>query len=75
MSCEYCTDPDGAPCFPIYGLGPHQHTTQHNGMIIGSYPLPSETWPENYREDPDCPGHGVWWCPQCGDGKPNDRQP
>ncbi|MBI6883095.1 hypothetical protein [Pseudomonas putida] len=25
---------------------------------------------EAYQEDPDTPGCGVYWCPYCGDGKP-----
>lgn len=68
MPCYYCTDEDGVPCFPIYGVGPHTH---RNGPVSGPvvHAPPSE-WPENYLEDPDCPGHGTWWCPHCGDGKP-----
>ena len=31
-------------------------------------------WPENYSEDPEFPGFGIWWCPHCGDGKPADSQ-
>jgi hypothetical protein len=73
MSCEHCTDPDGMPCFPMYGVGPHKHV---GTSIIGSTVLlPAEQWPENYQEDPDCPGLGVWWCPYCGDGKPADATP
>lgn len=73
MSCEYCTDPDGAPCFPIYGVGPHRH--QGDSWIGSTVMLDKSEWPDNYREDPDCPGCGVYWRPQCGDGNPNDRQP
>lgn len=73
MSCEYCTDPDGAPCFPIYGVGPHTHAGIAGNPLLGeTIPLPREEWPENYRENPNEPGHGVWWCPHCGDGKPDD---
>lgn len=73
MSCEYCTDPDGAACFPLYGLGPHTHTC--NGSWIGSTIMePKENWPSNYREDADCPGMGVWWCEHCGDGNPDNEQ-
>lgn len=71
MSCELCTDPDGYPCFPIYGVGPHRCFWQIPGSVIGeSQPLPKEEWPDNYQEDKDNPGCGVWWCPECGEGKP-----
>lgn len=70
MSCEYCTDPDGASCFPTYGLGPHIHVTNtFGGKTVA---LSKEQWPSNYREDKDCPGMGLWWCEHCGDGKPDD---
>ncbi|MEH6434344.1 hypothetical protein [Massilia sp. DD77] len=72
MSCEYCTDPDGAPCVPYYGVGPHRHA---GDKIIGSTVLlPEAEWPTNYREDPDEPGCGVWWCGHCGEGKPDDME-
>ena len=68
MACERCTDPSGACCFPVYGVGPHTHRP---GPVIGSTePLTEEQWPDGYTEDPDAPGLGVWWCPQCGAGKP-----
>lgn len=69
MACEHCTDPDGACCFPVYGIGPHTH---RHGPVIGSTePLPRDQWPtEGYTEDSDSPGMGVWWCPFCGAGKP-----
>jgi hypothetical protein len=70
MACEHCTDPDGASCVPYYGLGPHRH---EGASIIGSTVMePPENWPTNYREDPGCPGMGVWWCGQCGEGKADD---
>ena len=75
MACEYCTDTDGQPCFPIYGVGPHTCFYKITGATIGqSQPLPREQWPDNYQEDPDCPGCGVYWCPECGDGKPENEQ-
>ena len=67
MSCEHCTEPDGFACFPVYGIGPHTHNEKRQTVQ-----LPPDQWPENYQEDPDCPGMGVWWCPYCGDGKPAD---
>ena len=71
MACEYCTDTDGMPCFPVYGLAPHLHGTGP-GHSIGAHFKPHAFWPDNFQEDPDCPNHGVWWCPECGDGMPED---
>lgn len=69
MSCEYCTDPDGAACFPMYGIGPHKHIRAFAGTVILHGPaIPG------YTPNPDEPGFGVHWCPHCGDGKP-DTQP
>ena len=71
MSCLRCTDPDGELCFPQYGIGPHAHEELNGAPIIGSTkPLPRDQWPANYQEDPKAPGHGTWWCPHCGEGKP-----
>jgi hypothetical protein len=73
MCCERCLDPDGIPCFPMYGIGPHTHVAQAGSDMkwIGTtQALPRDEWPENYREDPASPGEGVWWCPECGEGKP-----
>ncbi len=25
------------------------------------------------KEDVDCPGMGVWWCPHCGEGNPDNE--
>lgn len=69
MSCEMCTDPDGAPCFPLYSIGPHIH--QPGG---GTILLPGAAM-AGYTENPDEPGHGWHWCPHCGEGKPDDTQP
>ena len=71
MSCEFCTDPEGMPCFPVYGVGPHKCFWRIPGAVIGqSEPLPQDEWPSNYLEDESCPGMGIYWCPHCGDGKP-----
>ncbi len=71
MTCIVCTDPDGEPCYPVYGLAPHEHIWS-GVMITGTKPLPREQWPENFQEDPDpnYSGMGTWWCPLCGQGKP-----
>ena len=72
MSCEYCTDPDGLSCFPQYGLAPHLHGTGP-GFPIGTFFKPREFWLSNFQEDPESPNHGTYWCPECGDGKPEDE--
>ena len=71
MPCEYCDDGDGCCVFPYYGMAPHTHT---NGLMIGStILLPRDQWGENFREDPDVPGCGVYLrCEKCGDGEPAD---
>ncbi|WP_229510776.1 MULTISPECIES: hypothetical protein [unclassified Massilia] len=71
MSCEHCTDPDGQPCMPSYGVAPHECFYKIPGAKIGeSRLLPREQWPDNFAEDPDSPGLGTYWCPVCGEGKP-----
>jgi hypothetical protein len=72
MSCEFCTDPDGAACFPVYGLAPHRHVG--TSMIGSTVTLPQKEWPANFTEDPECPGMGVWSCPNCGAGKHDDKE-
>lgn len=66
MPCEQCTDPDGEACFPLYGLGPHRHVSGVTIMEEQSAP--------GFTPDPDVPGLGTWWCPHCGDGKPEAKE-
>ena len=50
-----------------YGVAPHKHDLSKTGSIIGSTVVePKERWPENFREDPECEGCGVWTCRACG---------
>ena len=68
MSCEHCTDEDGLPCFPTYGLAPHSHVV-NNGVIVGTIlddPKPVSGFTPSVTE----PSMGVWWCEYCEDGKP-----
>lgn len=65
MSCEYCTDPNGEACFPLYGVGPHAHPPE-GGTVM----LPDSAW-VGYTPDPASPGEGVYWCPYCDSGNPN----
>lgn len=62
MSCYFCTDPDGAACFPIHGLAPHQHLKE--GIAFNLEPQ------DGFTPDADDPTQGTWWCVHCGDGKP-----
>lgn len=58
--------------YPIYGLAPHQHNTKKTGgSFIGSTELEDRnTWPENFSEDPEAEGCGIYqYCPTC---KAND---
>lgn len=68
MTCEHCTDPDGVSCFPLYGLGPHTHRP---GPMMGSTVFDEKQEAEGFTPNPDEPGMGVWWCPCCGEGKPD----
>ncbi len=71
MTCKHCIDPNGDPCFPSYGPAPHKCFYMIKGRTIGhSETLPKSEWPDNFEEDPDCPGMGTYWCPHCGHGKP-----
>lgn len=74
MACEHCRSDDGELLYPHYGVGPHRCFYKIPGAIVGqSEPLQPGQWPENYREDPDVPGMGIWWCGACGEGKPTSE--
>jgi len=30
---------------------------------------PKKPYPDNFKEDPECPSMGMFCCPVCGDGK------
>lgn len=70
VACEHCQDGDGGSVYPYYGLAPHTHNLA--GGWIGSTRIdPRDSWPTNFREDPDAPGAGVYLhCPVCGRGDP-----
>lgn len=62
MACKTCED---GP-YPNYGVGPHMCFFKLPGKTIGeSVQKPKEEWPDNYTEDPECPGLGIWTCPDC----------
>lgn len=64
MTCKHC-DMDGDCVYPMYGLAPHDHVGEN---IIGSTKIrPKDEWPDNFVEDGESPGCGVYTsCPECG---------
>lgn len=67
--CPMCDDGDGCCIYPYYGVAPHTHDTRH-GWIGSTVLKPREDWGSNFREDPECPGQGVYMrCPVCGHGE------
>lgn len=59
--------------FPNYGLAPHKHDLS-SGSFIGSTRVePEEKWPKNFIEDPGCKGCGVYYCPECLEGLPENE--
>lgn len=65
MACDYCTD-GGESGFPIYGMAPHKHVGE--SFIGSTVLLPNDEWPDNFVEDAECPGMGMWFCPECREG-------
>ena len=67
--CGHCNDGDGLCIFPYYGVAPHTHDNSE-GWIGSTRTLPREQWGDNFREDPDVEGHGVFMrCEHCGNGE------
>jgi hypothetical protein len=64
MSCEFCTDEDGDPCFPIFGLAPHSHLETGGTVFDEPKEIPG------FSPSKDEPTTGIWWCEHCGSGKP-----
>lgn len=68
-TCPVCDDGEGSCVFPYYGVAPHTHNFGA-GLGYSTTILPKDQWPENFQEDPDCPGLGVYLrCPECGAGE------
>lgn len=61
--CGKCDDGS----YPVYGVGPHRCFYKIPGAIIGESEVIDDL-PDNYVEDKDCPGLGVWYCPECKEG-------
>jgi hypothetical protein len=50
--------------YPYYGLAPHKHDIKITGSIIGSTAIVDKSeYPDNFDEDPESPGAGVYSCP------------
>ncbi|MET4696609.1 hypothetical protein [Endozoicomonas lisbonensis] len=81
MACEHCTDPDGDPCLPQYGLAPHTHDSKQKDpskfdldeWIGATRFYPREEWPDTFIEDPAAPNHGTWYCSYCKEGLEEHR--
>lgn len=72
--CDQCDDGDGHSVFPYYGVAPHTHdfndTTHPTDWLGSTRLLPREQWGDNFREDPESPGQGVYMrCKKCGRGE------
>lgn len=61
--CGNCADGS----YPHYGVGPHICFYKIPGAVIGQSVTISDK-PDNYVEDSECPGLGVWYCPECRAG-------
>lgn len=68
MTCANCVDPQGVPCLPQYGMAPHYHVLiPGNPAVLKAVFLPEAEWPQDFEEDPENRGYGVWFCLNCGD--------
>lgn len=76
--CDRCNDGDGNCAYPYYGVAPHECYWRKPGGFNNPLGIstvnPSETWPENFSEDPDQPGNGTYThCLNCG--RPSSELP
>jgi len=73
VTCEHCEIPGEGCAYPYYGLAPHTHV---GDRLIGSTKLkPKAEWPDNFCEDGEVPGCGIYThCPECG-APDADQQP
>ncbi|QYC52494.1 hypothetical protein [Salmonella phage SSBI34] len=61
--CETCKEGE----YPHYGVGPHICFYKIPGAVIGQSIVLHEK-PDNFVEDPEHHGLGVWYCPECKAG-------
>lgn len=71
LCCPECDDGDGNCVYPYYGVAPHIHEQSHPADWLGSTRLlPKDKWGDNFREDQESPGQGVYMrCKHCGRGE------
>lgn len=73
--CDNCNDGENRSVYPYYGVVPHECYFRKKGGFkenkIGDSTLkPKEEWPENFKEDPEVLGLGVYThCLNCGSGR------
>lgn len=75
--CVMCDDGDGHCIFPYHGVAPHVHDITGResefdpwALLGSTRMLPRDQWGDNFREDPESAGHGVYMrCPSCGCGE------
>ena len=58
--CKKCAD---GYFYPQYGLAPHIHVGEDHVIFGSTRILPRDRWPENFVEDKDDPGCGIYYCP------------
>lgn len=75
--CSSCDDGEGECAYPYYGVAPHECYYKKRGGFdnpLGTSTLePKSKWPDNFVEDSQAPGCGVYThCQECG--RPNNRE-
>lgn len=68
MSCIECDGRTDRSVYPYWGRAPGGDRVifDESGIVFAQGdPAPRETWPKNFREDPEMPGFGSYFCPRC----------
>ena len=65
---SHCEEKDCKELYPYYGLAPHTHDLSGRSFIGSSRTIDKKLWPENFIEDKEEPGCGVYYCPKCFNG-------
>jgi hypothetical protein len=66
VTCKHCEIGEDECAYPTYGVAPHKHVGE---FWLGSTVMDDKsTWPEHFKEDPECEGLGTYeFCPYCKD--------